>query len=298
MGLLGSIVGSIASTVAGGLIGKAGQDDANKQSAKMAREQMAFEERMSSTAMRRRVIDLKAAGLNPMLAGINQQGASTPSGAKSTYENANLPLSEGVSGIMPKIMQVENLQANTAKQAAEAEQSKTQATLNEASARNLDATTPTHAVAMDLSRAQMSEIQTKIKHMESQIGLNTNQSQLIQAEIPKIGAEINRIQAETKNAGVQYNMILATTKEALARANLTSAQIDEVAPRIMEMYANAARSNAEIPNIKAELPSKELSAAAARGGTNAIENVAPILGGIRMWFDGDSSRRTNRGFKP
>jgi len=298
MSFLGSVLGSVASTVAGGLIGKSGQDDANKQSAKMAREQMAFEERMSNTAMRRRVVDLKAAGLNPMLAGINQQGASTPAGAKSTYENSNLPLSEGVSGIMPKIMQVENLQANTAKQAAEAEQSKTQATLNEASARNLDATTPTHAVSMDLSRMQMSEIQTKIKHMESQIGLNTNQSQLIQAEIPKIGAEINKIQAETKNAGVQYNMILATTKEALARANLTSAQIDEVAPRIMEMYASAARSNAETDSIRAQQPVKELQGAAARGTTSAADTLGKAAGAIRMWFEPDSSRRTNRGFKP
>lgn len=55
-------------------------DHAMDRSETMAREEMAFQERMSNTSYQRATEDMKKAGINPMVA-FQQGGASTPQGA-------------------------------------------------------------------------------------------------------------------------------------------------------------------------------------------------------------------------
>lgn len=77
---------NLGGSVLGGGLGYLGMKQANAQNRDAAREQMAFQERMSSTAYQRAMEDMRKAGLNPMLA-ISHGGASSPSGAVSQMQN-------------------------------------------------------------------------------------------------------------------------------------------------------------------------------------------------------------------
>lgn len=83
------------------------QRDANAQNVALAREQMVFQERMSNSAHQRQVADLKAAGLNPIMAA--NQGASSPSGATADVDPVPSVLANTVSSAKENVRLVNEL---------------------------------------------------------------------------------------------------------------------------------------------------------------------------------------------
>lgn len=103
--------------------------DANQQNINSAREQMAFQERMSSTAHQREVTDLAAAGINPVMSA--NSGASTPAGTMASVNplpsrlrdlslpSSALSMASSLSDLRLKNAQARGLEADASAKEAE-----------------------------------------------------------------------------------------------------------------------------------------------------------------------------------
>lgn len=163
---LASVLGAVGS-LAGDYLQYRGQKDINSANVALTREQMAFQERMSSTSYQRAVKDLEAAGLNPMLA-LMHGGASTPPGAAARLDN---PMGNAGSAVgravasAAGVAQVKNVEADT--------------DLKNASAMQVRAHT-------DVLREELPKIRQEIENLKTDNDVKRLQAQLLRMDIDKL----------------------------------------------------------------------------------------------------------------
>lgn len=166
-----AIIGAVG-RIAGGAISSSGQSSANRSNERIARENRAFQERMSSTAYQRSADDLEEAGLNRILA--LGQPASSPSGAMAVMQNAKAGLGRGVAEAATtaaqitkteaEIKQIESNTRLTDTRGLIAEHGEAVASLGADLARTL------RAMSNDMTPGQLSEhIKSLIDHASSQL---------------------------------------------------------------------------------------------------------------------------------
>lgn len=215
--------------IGGGLLSSMGGRDANSASTAQAQNQMDFQERMSNSQYQRGVADMKAAGLNPMLA-YSQGGASSPSGAMASQQDTMTPAVNTAQTSYRNSQEVQNMKAQNA-------QIESSTNVNNEQARNIATDTALKATQIPKTQADTEQSIASAKSINQNIELMQKNIEKMSAEITNLGLNGKQITATIENLVKQNKNIDADTVLKRVQSVLADANVKMTKQQTMQLKA-------------------------------------------------------------